>query len=118
MPPKISYRYAASVYPVVQASSTPQDINPQLADLSVRQSVLPYSIPVLSAEAERQLAQARAVAESKPATEQVEDQLVLPRHDKATRMAALMRMRELWQESGNGYVDGVEYQKEMRSEWR
>lgn len=49
-----------------------------------------------------------------PAVEHV----ALPKHDKATRMAALKRMAELWQESGNEPVDGVKYQEEMRAEWR
>lgn len=37
--------------------------------------------------------------------------------DKATRRAALIRIRELWQESGGPKVDGVVYQSEMRAEW-
>lgn len=42
----------------------------------------------------------------------------LPKHNKATRLAAARRMAELWKESGNGKTDGVEYQNRMRTEWQ
>lgn len=119
MPPNISYRYSDLAYPVVpDASSTLKDMRLPSADFSVRQSVMPYCIPVHSAQIESKNVEARVLAEGKAAYEQADESLDLPKHDKATRMAALLRMRELWQESGNGYVDGVEYQEEMRSEWR
>jgi hypothetical protein len=41
-----------------------------------------------------------------------------PLDNRALRRDALMKMRDLWNSAGTKSVDGVEYQKAMRSEWR
>lgn len=38
--------------------------------------------------------------------------------DRAVRHAALMKMRDLWNDDGAEPIDGVEYQNAMRAEWR
>ena len=38
--------------------------------------------------------------------------------DRAVRHAALMKMRDLWNDDGAEPFDGVEYQNAMRAEWR
>lgn len=45
-------------------------------------------------------------------------EVALPLDSRAVRRAALMKMRDLWNDTGAKSADGVEYQKTMRAEWR
>ena len=44
--------------------------------------------------------------------------VTLPLNSRAVRRAALMKMRDLWNDAVTKSADGVEYQKAMRAEWR